>query len=75
MTPRAVIWFGMAQEARKAAGRLRDPDLRRRLLIVAGCYEAMAKRADSLARTLEAANENIVAVGRANSSFPPAPRH
>jgi hypothetical protein len=56
----------MAQEARKAAARLRDPDLRRQLLIVAGCYEAMAKRADALARTLEAANENIAAIGRAN---------
>jgi hypothetical protein len=46
-----------AQQARLAAARLRDPELRRQLLIVAGCYEAMAKRADALTRTLEAANE------------------
>jgi hypothetical protein len=67
MTPRAAIWFGMAQQARVAAARLRDPELRRQLLIVAGCYEAMGKRADALAGTQEAANENSAAVGRANS--------
>ena len=69
MTPRAVIWFGMAQQARLAATRLRDPELRRQLLIVAGCYEAMAKRADALTRTPEAANENSASTGRANSPF------
>jgi hypothetical protein len=56
----------MAQQARLAAVRLRDPELRRQLLIVAGCYEAMAKRADALAGIVEAANENSSAVGRAN---------
>jgi hypothetical protein len=47
--------------------RLRDPELRRQLLIVAGCYEAMGKRADALTGSVEAANENSAAVGRANS--------
>jgi hypothetical protein len=67
MTPRAVIWFGLAQQARLAAARRRDPELRRQLLIVAGCYEAMGKRADALIGIVEAANENNAAVGRTNS--------
>jgi hypothetical protein len=67
MTPRAIIWFGMAHEARRAAAQLRDPELRRQLLIVAGCYEAMAKRADALTRTREAANENSASAERTNS--------
>jgi hypothetical protein len=46
----------MGEEARAVAARLRDPDLRRQMLIIAAGYEALARRSDALARFAAIAN-------------------
>jgi hypothetical protein len=48
----------MAEEARKVAARLHDPELRRQLLIIAASYEALARRTETLAMVTEIANSN-----------------
>ena len=54
-----VTWLGMADEARKAALRLSDHELRRHLLAVADSYEAIAARAEALTvRVAMPANSN-----------------
>ncbi len=52
----SVVWRGMAQEARAVAARLRDPELRRQMLIIAAGYEALARRTEALARITDLAN-------------------
>ena len=52
------LWLEMAVEARIAAERLYDRELRLQMLVVAAGYEAMAKRIETLAKVHTPANTN-----------------
>ena len=54
----SAVWRGMADEARKVAARLHDPELQRQMLIIAASYEALARRTEALARVTAVANSN-----------------
>jgi hypothetical protein len=41
-----LLWAGLADEARAAAKQINDPDLKLRVLLVAGRYLAWAKQAE-----------------------------
>lgn len=52
-TYQALLWSQMANEARAVADRLHDDELRPCVLAVAEHYDALAKRAETLARREE----------------------
>jgi hypothetical protein len=46
----------MADEAREVAAGLRNPELRRQMLLIAAKYDALAKRTESFAKIAAVAN-------------------
>jgi hypothetical protein len=54
----SAVWLGMAEEARKVAARLHDPELRRQMLIIGASYEALARRTETLATITAVAISN-----------------